>query len=124
VLQPGGRLVLVTDSEDTFRQRSLTTFFPEILSIELQRYPSLASLQRHAGDAGLGVLVQEPAEGYVPLSDAFVATLAAKCSSAMRLLARDLHAAGMARVREAQTRGESWHSCYTVLHYGLAQRAH
>ncbi len=39
VLQPGSRLVLVTDSEETFRQRSLTKFFPEILSIELQRYP-------------------------------------------------------------------------------------
>src|SRR2546425_708522 len=43
VLMPGGRLVLVTDSEDTLRQRSLTKFFPEILAIELQRYPPLAA---------------------------------------------------------------------------------
>ena len=117
VLLPGGRLIFVTDSEDTFRRRSLTKFFPEILPIELRRYPSPTSLHRHARDASLRLVVQEPAEGYVPLSDDFVATLAAKCSSAMRLLPPEYHAAGMARVREAQARGEQWHSCYTVLHY-------
>ncbi len=121
-LRPGGRLVLVTDSEDTLRQRSLTKFFPEILSIELQRYPSLPSLHRQASAAGLRLLVQEPAEGDIPLSDDFVAKLAAKCSSAMRLFAPEYHAAGMARVREAQARGEQWRSCYTLLHYGSAAR--
>ena len=79
VLQPGSRLVLVTDSEETFRQRSLTKFFPEILSIELQRYPSLPSLQQHASAVGLKLLAQEPAEGWTPLSDDFVTKLAAKC---------------------------------------------
>jgi len=38
----------------------------------------------------------------------------------MRLLAPEYHAAGMARVREAQARGEQWRSCYTLLHYGSA----
>ena len=120
ILQPGSRLVLVTDSEETLRQRSLTKFFPEILSIELQRYPSLPSLQQHASAVGLQLLAQERAEGWIPLTDDFVTKLAAKCSSAMRLLAPEYHAAGMARVREAQARGQQWRSCYTVLHYGSA----
>ena len=120
VLQPGSRLVFVTDSEETFRQRSLTKFFPEILSIELQRYPSLPSLQQHASAVALQLLARERAEGWIPLSDEFVTKLAAKCSSAMRLLAPEYHAAGMARVREAQARGEQWRSCYTLLHYGSA----
>ncbi len=117
VLLPGGRLVLVTDSEDDIRQRSLTTHFPEILSIELQRYPPLGLLHQHAADAGLLLQKEEPAVGHVPLTEEFLQRLAAKCSSAMRLLAPHQHAAGMARVQDARVRGERWLSCYTVLHY-------
>ena len=118
VLAPGGRLVLVTDSEDNLRRRSLTKFFPEILPIELQRYPPVAALHEQAAAAGLRLLRQERAEGRIPLSHEFLSKLAAKCSSAMRLLAPSDHAAGMLRVREAQARGERWLSCYMVLHYG------
>lgn len=118
VLMPGGRLLIVTDSEENIRQRSLTTHFPEILPIELQRYPALGLLHQHAADAGLRLQKEEPAFGHVPLTEDFLQRLAAKCSSAMRLLAPDQHAAGMARVRQAQGRGEHWLSCYTVLHYG------
>src|SRR5438128_2522151 len=119
VLEPRGHLVLVTDSEDSLRQRSLTKFFPEILAIELQRYPPLAALHEHATAMGLHLLRQEPAEGRIPLSEEFLRKLEAKCSSAMRLLAPADHAAGIGRVREAQARGEQWLSCYTVLHYEL-----
>jgi SAM-dependent methyltransferase len=120
VLMTGGRLVLVTDSEDTLHQRSLTHFFPEILSIELQRIPPLPTLHEHAGATGLRLLEEERAEGRIPLSDEFLRKLTAKCSSAMRLLAPSDHTAGLVRVRAAQARGESWLSCYTVLHYGHA----
>ena len=36
---------------------------------------------------------EEPAAGDMPLTDAFVASLEARCSSAMRLLAPEVHAA-------------------------------
>jgi SAM-dependent methyltransferase len=123
VLRPQGHLLLVTDSEETLRQRSLTAFFPETLSIELQRYPSTASLRRHAADAALRLLQAERAEGRIPLSNAFLRSLDARCSSALRLLAPSDHERGMARLRAAQARGEEWHSCYVVLHYGLSAAA-
>ena len=58
--------------------------------------------------------------GKVPLTDAFVDRLAAKCSSAIRLLTAEQYEAGMDRVRRAQTQGEQWLSCYTILVYSLA----
>jgi ubiquinone/menaquinone biosynthesis C-methylase UbiE len=44
VLAPGGRLAVVTDSENTLRRRSLTVFFPEILPIELASALSVGAL--------------------------------------------------------------------------------
>lgn len=117
VLQPGGRLTIVTDSDPTLRRRSLTLHFPEILPIEQERYPAISILHDEAARAGFELLAHEHASGDVPLTDEFLARLEAKCSSAMRLLPPAEHAAGMARVRAAQVRGEAWHSVYDVLHY-------
>jgi ubiquinone/menaquinone biosynthesis C-methylase UbiE len=118
VLAPAGRLVLVTDSEETMRRRSLTRFFPEIQAIEMRRLPELDELHAHAAAAGLAFLEEESADGETALSDDFVRRLAAKCGSSMRLISEEQHAAGMTRVRAAQARGERWRSCYIVLHYG------
>ena len=117
VLQAGGVLLVVTDSVETMRQRSLTKHFPEILSIEERRYPEPSALHAHAETAGFRLVEEEAAIGNIALSDDFVKRLQAKCSSAMRLLAPEAHAAGMARVRQAQARGEAWRSHYVVLHY-------
>ena len=117
VLGSGGRLIIVTDSEQTMRERSLTAYFPDVLAIEQRRYPTPGQLQAAAGVAGLRLEAQEQAVGDVPLSDEFVARLAAKCSSALRLLPPDAHAAGMARVRAGQAQGRLWRSHYLVLHY-------
>lgn len=115
ILVPDGSLMIVTDSEANMSRRSLTRFFPEILPIELARYPALEALSRAAAAAGLGLESEEPAAGDIALDDAFIAKLAAKCSSAMRLIPAAAHARGLARVREAAARGETWHSCYTIL---------
>ena len=117
VLAPHGRLVIVTDSEGTMRRRSLTRFVPELMSIELDRYPDPSELHRHAAGAGLRLVSAQLVEGRVPLTDEFVKRLGAKCSSAMRLIGDAEHGAGMARVREGQARGEEWLSCYEMLHY-------
>ncbi len=115
ILVPGGSLLVVTDSEETMRQRSLTHFFPEILAIELARYPTFDDLHAAAKGAGLAAVSEEPATGYIPLDEDFIAKLAARCSSAMRLIPPAAHERGMERVRAAAARGESWFSCYTVL---------
>jgi len=120
ILAPGGRLVLVTDSEETLSRRSLTHYFPELLSIEVARYPAIETLREQAGAAGFQRIDEAPASGAIPLTDEFVARLAAKCSSAMRLMRPEDHAAGVARVRSGQSRGEQWFSCYTVLTFGVA----
>jgi cyclopropane fatty-acyl-phospholipid synthase-like methyltransferase len=120
VLQTRGNLLLVTDSEETLRQRSLTRFFPQVMSVELARYPPIADLHRIAAECGLQLQGEEPAEGNVLLTDQFVRSLEAKCSSAVRLLAQSDFEAGMARVRVAQSRGETWRSCYVVLRYGTS----
>jgi SAM-dependent methyltransferase len=117
VLLPGGHLVIVTDSEETLRRRSLTAFFPEILAIELARYPTIARLDREAGRAGLQLNSKEQVAGRIPLAADFLGKLEAKCSSAMRLMTAEQHAAGMDRVRAAGARGEEWLSCYDVVHY-------
>jgi SAM-dependent methyltransferase len=117
VLRPGGRLVLFTDSEDTLKRRGLTIFFPEILAVELARYPRIEALHDEAARSGFRLLREGSATGQIPLEDLFVTNLAAKCASSMRLITPDEHVEGMARVRAAQSRGESWFSCYVVLEY-------
>ena len=52
VLKNDGALIIVTDSEDDIRGRSLSKYFPEVLNIELERYPSIEELFREAGAAG------------------------------------------------------------------------
>ncbi len=122
VLAPGGHLMIVTDSEDTLKRRSLAKFFPEILAIELMRYPTIARLHQEADRAGLRLDAQEQAVGRIPLDAEFLGRLEAKCSSAMRLIPAEGHVAGMGRVRAAAARGDQWLSCYDVLHYNRPER--
>ncbi|MGH7573542.1 MAG: class I SAM-dependent methyltransferase [Longimicrobiales bacterium] len=122
VLVSGGHLLIVTDSEETLRQRSLTVYFPEILPVELARYPRIAQLDDSAVRAGLDIASQSITEGYIPLDPEFLAKLEAKCSSSMRLITSEQHAAGMNRIRAAAARGDQWLSRYDVLHYVRPRR--
>jgi SAM-dependent methyltransferase len=117
VLDDAGRLVIVTDSPETMRQRSLTRFFPEILALEQARYPDPERLEAAAQGEGFRLVLQEDAVGEMPLDDAFIASLQARCASAMRLLPDEVHEAGMARVREARAEGLAWRSHYVILQY-------
>jgi SAM-dependent methyltransferase len=117
VLRPDGALLVVTDSVETMRQRSLTRHFPEILEIERRRYPDLPTVHASAKMARLRLVAEEAAIGDIPLSEDFVERVQAKCSSAMRLLTPEAHAAGMTRVRQAQAMGQAWRSHYVVLRY-------
>ncbi|MBN1268407.1 MAG: methyltransferase domain-containing protein [Kiritimatiellae bacterium] len=117
IMKPGAVLAIVTDSEANIRNRSLSRYFPEILDGELARYPAIGNLDSAARRAGLKCDAQEPAEGDIDLDEAFIAKLEQKCSSALRLISPEAHEAGIARVRDAQRRGEKWHSCYTALRY-------
>ena len=53
VLRPSGHIVTVTDSHDDIpRRRPLSSHFPETVSIELQRYPSVPLLLEEMACAG------------------------------------------------------------------------
>lgn len=119
VLKDNGRLLIATDSEADLRNRSLTRFFPEILEHELARYPTPNALEEAATVAGLIQQGADPVAGTHPITDAHVANLAAKCSSALRLISSEAHAAGVARVRQAQAAGVAWHSLYTIYQYTI-----
>lgn len=117
VLQPNGVLLIATDSVADLHNRSLTVFFPEILAHELARYPQEATLYTAALAAGLR---SEPAiqvERLSPIIPADIDKLAAKSSSALRLISKEAHQRGLARVRQAQAQGESWRSLYTIHHF-------
>jgi SAM-dependent methyltransferase len=116
----GGELAIVTDSERTLRRRSLTEFFPEVLAIELARYPSTPSLHAAAVESGLVHVSEDEVTGKVTIDRDFLERLEAKCSSAMRLMEPAAHAAGMERVRAAGEEGRQWVSCYDVLLYARA----
>jgi ubiquinone/menaquinone biosynthesis C-methylase UbiE len=54
VLRRGGHLVTITDSHDTIpRRRPLSSHFPETVSVELQRYPSVPRLLEEMARAGI-----------------------------------------------------------------------
>ena len=118
-LLPGGTLIIVTDSEENIRSRSLTHYFPELLDLELKRYPQIGELHAAARASGLRFVRSEPGEGFIDLTPEFLDKLERKGSSGLRLIAPEAHARGMSRLREAGLRGERWFSCYTVLHYTL-----
>src|SRR5262249_32760357 len=82
-LAADGHLLIVTDSKETMHERGLTTYFPEILEVELQRYPDPGQLEAAAAAARLTLIDQQAVGGDIPLSDEFIARLEAKCSSAM-----------------------------------------
>jgi len=117
VLKPRGKLLIVTDSEDNIKNRSLTRYFPETLGVELGRYPRLEELRQEAVSAGLKFSAIQAAEGVIELDGPFVAKLEEKCSSALRLISSQAHRRGMQTIQRARRRGENWFSCYTVVKY-------
>ena len=116
-LKPNGIFILVTDSEENIRKRSLSKYFPEILDIELERYPSIKELCDTAKVFGIELLDIKEAEALIDFNDNFVSSLERKCSSSMRLIPEEKHRKGMDRIREGKTKGEKWLSSYSVLKY-------
>jgi SAM-dependent methyltransferase len=116
-LKDYGVLLIVTDSFEDMKRRSLTKYFPEILEIEIDRYPAFEELNLFAQSNGFKLIETKQLQGTAELNDEFITKLKQKCSSAMRLMPDELHKKGIERVREAQKKGEGWHSYYTMLKY-------
>lgn len=104
VLQPGGFVCTVTDSEEIIRRREvLSGYFPETVEVELARYPRLADLEGRMAEAGLAslgtVLVEEPFE----ITDA--QPYRDKAFSSLHLISEQAWQAGLERLEQALARG-------------------
>ena len=69
VLKPGGILIISTDTEDDFRNRSGIKFFPETLEVERERYPTLNELNIHSENSDLKFITKESITGTYEIND-------------------------------------------------------
>jgi ubiquinone/menaquinone biosynthesis C-methylase UbiE len=69
VLRPGGAFVTVTDDEDTIRSRLHATYFPEIVAVELARYPDPARIRAALEAAGFRHVTEAKTESRLVVTD-------------------------------------------------------
>ena len=117
VLKSSGMLVIVTDSEEDIRGRSLSECFPEVLNVELARYPRIKELMHIASNVGFKRPRCEETSGHIEIDEELISKLDNKCSSALRLISDEAHRAGMERARRGRLEGQKWISRYTVLRF-------
>lgn len=115
VLQTGGALIVITDSDADIRARTLAAMFPETVELNRLRYPPIEGLLETASRSGLRLLSRQTVAGHIELDARFMQTLASKALSELRLISDDEHERGMARAGELRSRGGMWLSQTTVL---------
>ena len=114
-LRPGGTIVTVTDSEDDLARRvPLTSHFPETLSHERRRYPTIGLLREEMTRAGLTGILETKVELRYPLGD--IGGFRDRAYSSLHLITEDEHANGIARLEADLANGPiDALSLYTLL---------
>ncbi len=115
LLKPGGTLMIVTESEDDLRNRTPhVTYFPDTVEVELERYPSLETIERELEAAGMEIgaeiAVSRPrqVEEIVAYRD--------KAYSSLHLISEEAFDRGLARMAADLERGPiSGDSRYTIV---------
>jgi SAM-dependent methyltransferase len=104
VLVPSGKMVTVTDSHaDLARRHPLTSYFPETLAIEIERYPDISILNSEMTAAGFaGVRLVETAREY-EIAD--LAPYRERAFSSLVLLDEDAFRRGIERMERDLARG-------------------
>jgi ubiquinone/menaquinone biosynthesis C-methylase UbiE len=98
-LPPGGQVWTVTDSEEIIRRRQpLAVYFPEMIEVELQRYPSVAEMRRLMEEAGFRNLVEAVVEFPFQVTD--VAAYRDKAFSSLHFISADAHRRGVERMEQ------------------------
>jgi ubiquinone/menaquinone biosynthesis C-methylase UbiE len=104
VLRPAGLVCTVTDSEEVIRSREpLAKYFPEIVDIELGRYPSILDVRRFMQAAGFNSIREDTVERTFFFSDA--SPIRERVFSCLRLLDDDAFNRGISRLDEDLARG-------------------
>lgn len=115
VLRPGGRVCLVTESEEMLRSRQpQAVYFPETVAAELARYPSMDSLWTELLGAGFDHLTENSVEFTTTLTDLEV--YRTQAYSSLRAIPKEAYDRGMARLEHDFLAGPiPWVSRYHML---------
>jgi SAM-dependent methyltransferase len=104
LLSNKGTVCIATDSEEIIRNRKpLSTYWPEIINLELARYPRIDTLDVELRRAGLHSLRQAEVSTAGWLRD--LSPYRAKAFSALRLLSEDDYERGLRRLETNFARG-------------------
>ena len=104
VLEKGGKICTVTDSEEIIRHRQpLSVYFPETIELELQRYPRVVDLQAMMSQAGFLHLQRIQAEFTYSLTD--MQRYRDKAFSCLHLIAPEAFEHGLQRMGHDLRRG-------------------
>ncbi len=99
VLKPGRKFCTVTDSEWIIRNRQpLSNYFPELVDIDLNRYPRMEDLRDWMADAGFGGITEHVVEFADDLID--IREYRERAYSALHLLPEEAFQRGIARMEE------------------------
>lgn len=100
----GGRLCIVTDSEEVIRRREpLSRYFPETVEVELRRYPRVALLQEELNRSGFAQVTERTTE--LPYQVTSIQPYADKAFSSLHLISEETFARGLARLKEDLAKG-------------------
>jgi SAM-dependent methyltransferase len=115
VLKPGGTLVTLTDSEQDIHDRAISRYFPETVPNELQRYPSIDSIQLAMQQAGFAdIHTTHMQRGYFLTAD-HLEKFRNKAYSALRLIPEDAFQRGVERaeveIAAKTARGQEVYTC-------------
>jgi ubiquinone/menaquinone biosynthesis C-methylase UbiE len=96
VLKPGGRACTVTESEPMIRSRLHSHYFPDSITVELRRYPSIPELVAFMEQAGFTNIVERSAQTSYRLTD--VRPYRDKAFSSLHLISDEAFEEGMRRL--------------------------
>jgi SAM-dependent methyltransferase len=99
VLEAGGQVCTVTDSERIIRgRRPMAVYFPETIDVEVRRYPRIADLREEMRRAGFAGISEEMAEFACDLTDA--QAYREKAFSALHLIPEEAFRMGLTRMEQ------------------------
>jgi ubiquinone/menaquinone biosynthesis C-methylase UbiE len=99
VLSPGGKVCTATDSDWIIRNRQpLATYFPDTVTVDLGRYPSLAELRDGMARGGFADLAEQQVEFSYHLTDA--RPYRERAFSCLRLIPEEAFRAGLERLEK------------------------
>lgn len=104
VLKPGAVAMVVTESEDDLLHRTPhVTYFPDIVSAELARYPTIETIEDELRAAGFEIDAEVAVSMPVEIDD--IGPYRDKAYSSLHLIPEEAFRAGLERMREDLERG-------------------